>query len=74
VAFVLAGSSRFLTVPGPTEWLAGRGRIIDLWLLTQGEICGGADSFIDSAFAPIAELRATPEGFFSRLDVIIASP
>ena len=65
MAFVLAGSSRFLTVPGLTEWIAGRALIIDLWPLTQGEICSGADSLIDRAFAPTAELRATPEGFFS---------
>jgi uncharacterized protein len=63
-AFVLAGSSRFLTVPGLTESLAGRARIIDLWPLAQGEISGGSDSFIDRAFA------ATPTSFLTRLDVM----
>jgi uncharacterized protein len=36
--FLLAGSSRFLTVPQLSESLAGRARIIDLWPLSQGEI------------------------------------
>lgn len=69
-AFVLAGSSRFLTVPGLTESLAGRARIIDLWPLAQGEIWGGSDSFIDRAFAPTADVRATRAPFLSRHEVM----
>ena len=57
-AFVLAGSSRFLTVPGLSESLAGRARIIDLWPFTQGELAAGRDAFIDGAFGPTADLRA----------------
>lgn len=69
-AFVLAGSSRFLTVPGLTESLAGRARIIDLWPLTQGELTGGSDSFIDLAFRPTEELRAITPPRLSRIDVM----
>jgi uncharacterized protein len=59
--FVLAGSSRFLTVPGITESLAGRARIIDLWPLSQAESSGKVPSFIDDAFSGPATLaHATP--------------
>ena len=56
--FVLAGSSRFLTVPTLSESLAGRARIIDLWPLSQGELGGGRDGLIDRLFDPPADLRA----------------
>ncbi len=69
-AFVLAGSSRFLTVPGLTESLAGRARIIDLWPLTQGEISAGADNFIDLAFGPTNDLRLTSPVFLTRPEVM----
>jgi uncharacterized protein len=69
-AFVLAGSSRFLTVPNLSESLAGRARIIDLWPLTQGELHGGTDSFIDLAFRPTSELRSTSSPSLSRSAVM----
>jgi uncharacterized protein len=48
--FVLAGSTRFLSEPRLSESLAGRVRFIDLWPLSQGEIDGRPDSFVDCAF------------------------
>lgn len=36
--FVLAGSTRFLTVPTLSESLAGRVFILDLWPFSQGEL------------------------------------
>jgi uncharacterized protein len=69
-AFVLAGSSRFLTVPGLTESLAGRARIIDLWPLTQGELTGGPDSFIDLVFRPTNEVRDVVAPVLKRADVM----
>jgi uncharacterized protein len=49
--YVLAGSSRFLTVPQLSESLAGRARIIDLWPLSQSEIAGNAaETLIDRLF------------------------
>jgi uncharacterized protein len=54
---VLAGSSRFLTVPTLSESLAGRARIIDLWPLSQGELTGGADALVDRLFGPTADVR-----------------
>jgi uncharacterized protein len=49
--FVLAGSTRFLSEPRLSESLAGRVRFVDLWPLSQGEIEGTSDRFIDRAFA-----------------------
>lgn len=45
--FVLAGSTRFLTEPRISESLAGRVRFVDLWPLSQGEIDGRGDGFVD---------------------------
>ena len=50
--FVVSGSSRFLTVPTLSESLAGRARIIDLWPLSQGEIRGRQEHFVDRVFSP----------------------
>lgn len=55
--FVVSGSSRFLTVPTLSESLAGRARIIDLWPLSQGELAGITESFVDTLFDPDADLR-----------------
>jgi uncharacterized protein len=48
--YVLAGSSRFLTIPTLTESLAGRTRIVDLWPLTQAEIGSVRPQFVDALF------------------------
>jgi uncharacterized protein len=45
--FVLAGSTRFLSVPQLSESLAGRAEILDLWPLSQGELVGVRESFLD---------------------------
>ena len=47
---MLAGSTRFLSEPRLTESLAGRVRFVDLWPLSQGEIDGQPDRFVDLAF------------------------
>lgn len=48
--YILTGSSNFLTVPGISESLAGRVDIVTLWPLSQGELRGSADGFVDRAF------------------------
>ena len=55
--FILTGSTNFLTVPTISESLAGRVGIVTLWPLSQGEIAGGTDGFVDRAFE-------TPAGLF----------
>ena len=56
--FVLAGSSRFLTVPTLSESLAGRAAIVDLWPLSQGELEGVREAFVDRLFGDTAGVRA----------------
>ncbi len=46
--FVLAGSTRFLSVPQLSESLAGRAEILDLWPLSQGELTGVRETFLDT--------------------------
>lgn len=45
--FVLAGSTRFLSVPQLSESLAGRVEILDLWPFSQGELLGVRETFLD---------------------------
>lgn len=68
--FVLAGSSRFLTVPTLTESLAGRARIIDLWPLSQVELKGTSPQFVDALFSSPRELRTIEPAVVSRKEVI----
>lgn len=53
--FLLTGSSRFLTMAGLSESLAGRTAIIDLWPYTQGEadqLGPNSDSLLTHLFDP----------------------
>ncbi len=67
--FVLAGSTRFLTEPRIAESLAGRVRFVDLWPLSQGEIDGTSDGFIDVAFDAPTSLVARDPAILSRAEV-----
>ncbi len=49
--FLLTGSANIWLVPQLSESLAGRMEILTLWPLSQGEIEGVRDNFIDVAFA-----------------------
>jgi uncharacterized protein len=65
--YVLAGSTRFLSEPRLSESLAGRVRFVDLWPLSQGEIDGAPDRFIDLAFeAPESLAGAVVNGMGRR--------
>jgi predicted AAA+ superfamily ATPase len=67
--FFLTGSSRFLTVPSISESLAGRVRILDLWPLSQGELEGRRDRFIDRVLSPTRELRSMEAPVLSRAEL-----
>ena len=54
--FVLAGSTRFLSVPQLSESLAGRAEILDLWPLSQGELLGVRETFLDTLLGAPDEL------------------
>jgi hypothetical protein len=49
--FVLTGSADVLTLPGVSETLAGRMEVLRLWPLSQGEIGGRREAFLDTLLA-----------------------
>jgi uncharacterized protein len=57
--FLLTGSARLLALRGLPDALPGRMETIELWPLSQGEIDGTPDSFVDAAFESGPELRHT---------------
>jgi uncharacterized protein len=64
--FLITGSSKFLTVPTLSESLAGRVDIVDLWPLSQGEIEGTRERFIDRLFEDPTGLRHSRPGEIPR--------
>lgn len=56
--FLLTGSTRFLSVPTLSESLAGRIDLFDLWPLSQGELRGRRDAFVERLFAGPRSLRS----------------
>ncbi len=48
--FLLTGSARLLGLRSLPDQLPGRAETIELWPLSQGEITGTADGFIDACF------------------------
>lgn len=49
--FLLTGSADVLTLPRVSESLAGRMEVVTLWPLSQGELAGRRERFVDGAFA-----------------------
>lgn len=68
--FVLAGSSRFLTVPTLSESLAGRAAIIDLWPLSQDELEGTSANLVDLLFDTVHVVRALRPDPCTRRDIM----
>lgn len=64
--FLLTGSARLLGLRSLPDTLPGRSETIELWPLSQGEIDGATDRFVDAAFVQGAELRAEPLGLGRR--------
>lgn len=69
--FLLTGSSQVLALHGLPDTLPGRMETIELWPLSQGEIDGRPDGFIDAAFTEGPDLRhrssVTRIGYAERL-------
>ena len=49
-SFVLTGSANVMMLPNLSDSLAGRIEILTLWPLSQGELSGMKEGFIDAAF------------------------
>ncbi|WP_407561348.1 ATP-binding protein [Streptomyces sp. 184] len=69
--FLLTGSARVLHLRSVPDALPGRMETIELWPLSQGEIDGRPDGFVDAVFAVGPELRHTSTetrtGYIDRL-------
>ena len=57
--FLLTGSARLLGLASLPDALPGRSETIELWPLSQGEIDGRPDGFVDAVFAEGAQISAT---------------
>lgn len=55
--FLLTGSARLLGLRHLPDTLPGRSETIELWPLSQGEIDGAPDRFVDAAFRHGADVR-----------------
>lgn len=69
--FLLTGSARVLGLRALPDALPGRMETIELWPLSQGEIDGKPDGFVDAVFAEGASLRhdsdENRDGYVARL-------
>ncbi|WP_306358630.1 MULTISPECIES: ATP-binding protein [unclassified Nocardia] len=66
--FLLTGSARVMALRSVPDALPGRMETIELWPLSQGEIDGAPDRFVDCAFERGPQLRH--EGIESRDDYV----
>jgi predicted AAA+ superfamily ATPase len=57
--FLLTGSARLLALRGLPDALPGRMETVELWPLSQGEIDGAPDGFVDAIFESGPELSHT---------------
>lgn len=55
--FLLTGSANVLTLPRVSESLAGRMEVFTLWPLSQGELLGRKESFVDRLFQKKMNLK-----------------
>lgn len=66
--FLLTGSLDFLTTPSISESLAGRAAFLEVWPLTQGELAGSPEAFIDAVFDEPGLLRENAGSKLTRPD------
>ena len=70
--FLLTGSANVLILPKLAESLAGRMEIHTLWPLSQGELSGNKDLFIDAIFqAKFKPKNAPGEGWAKLVDRLV---
>lgn len=68
--YLLTGSANFLTTPTISESLAGRAAFLDVWPLSQGELRGAPERFIDHVFGHSDAARVLPNSSLTRLDYL----
>lgn len=70
--FLLTGSANVLLLPRLADSLAGRVEILTLWPLSQGEIEGRRETFVDDVFGvDVPRLRRAPKSALELPDRIV---
>jgi uncharacterized protein len=70
--FLLTGSTRYGTMPRASQSLTGRAHVMTLWPLSQGELRGKKETFLDTlmtepASLPTPELLGTDRSSYERM-------
>jgi|GEM_PF-5288608 len=60
--FLLTGSAHVLRLPRLADTLTGRMELVELWPLSQGEIRGRREGFVDRLFAAPREWPVKSQG------------
>ena len=61
--YLLTGSTRYATLPAASQSLTGRAHLLTMWPLSQGELLGVRETFLDTLMNDPAQLvRAVPSG------------
>jgi predicted AAA+ superfamily ATPase len=68
--FVLTGSTRYSSLPAAAQSLTGRLHVVTLWPLSQGEIDGAAERFIERLFDDPAALAGLDAPSTSREEYV----
>jgi predicted AAA+ superfamily ATPase len=70
--FLLTGSANVLLLPRLAETLVGRMEVITLWPLSQGEIAGHTERFLDAVFTKtLPSFMSKPEEWAAILDRLL---
>jgi predicted AAA+ superfamily ATPase len=68
--YILTGSTTHASIPLTAQSLAGRLHVITVWPLSQGEIEGTHEIFVDRLFEDCSELVSGPDSKTSREDYV----
>lgn len=68
--FVLTGSTRYSSLPTAAQSLTGRLHVVDLWPLSQGEIDGVEERFVEQLLADPAALITSKPSSTSREEYV----
>lgn len=70
--YLLTGSTRYTMLPRAAQALTGRAHIMTVWPLSQGELRGHRETFIDTLMERPDELRAPVDSDTTREDYVQA--
>lgn len=70
--YLLTGSNRYTMLPRAAQALTGRAHVMTVWPLSQGELRGRRETFLDVVMESPDELRSTAESTTSRDEYVQA--